>query len=148
MKIINQTGGIKVFSHNDGKGEYNVLQNQFTAYLVKAVRNKKLGYLQSRSKQMQFELSIEIENLAQEAYVEHDITLDLPILEQIENAKFRQALNRQKENDLYIFFGKVLEDRSFIELSTELGMSYKAVTMRYYRMLSKIKSELMGGEKE
>ena len=35
--------------HNDGIGEDHVLQNQFTAYLITAMQNRKKRYLQQQS---------------------------------------------------------------------------------------------------
>lgn len=68
----------------------------------------------------------------------------LPLLAQLENLLLHKALIKQKESDLYILFAKVLEERSFFDIATELDMDYKAVTARYYRMIAKLKKELRG----
>ena len=40
-----------MYRRNDGSGNTNVLQNQFTAYLTKAMRNVRNRYIRSRARQ-------------------------------------------------------------------------------------------------
>lgn len=131
-----------MWERNDGKSESSILQNEFTAYLVKAVSRSKSRYLHAKGRQYQHELHAELDGLYQS---EPDLLDGLPVIEQLENHRLQSALGRLKERDLYILFARVLEQRSFVELSEELGLGYKAVAAIYYRMVANIKKEL-GGE--
>jgi DNA-directed RNA polymerase specialized sigma24 family protein len=132
---------------NDGSDESNILQNQFTAYLITAIRRRKIQYMRSKVKIQQYEISLEIQEHLISLLTESDMTLSLPLLEQLENVKLRQSLERAKERDLYIFLEKALEERSLVEIAAELGVGYNTVAAVYYRMIARLKKEL-GGEKE
>lgn len=127
---------------NNGTGESNILQNQFTAYLVTAIHRRKIQYIRSKANTRQFELTLEIP----EPSSEPDMTLGLPLLEQLENARLRQALLRAKEREQAIFLAKALEDRSFTEIAVELGIGYNTAVSIYYRLINRLKKELGGGD--
>lgn len=133
-----------MWERNDGKSESNILQNQFTAYLVTAIRRSKIQYLRAKAKLHQYELSLELDDYRREFQTEPDLLDQLPLLAQLEDRRLQSALEQVKERDLYILFSRVLEERSFVELADELGIGYKAVTAIYYRLVNKIKKELGG----
>lgn len=136
-----------MWEHNNGAGESNILQNQFTAYLVTALRRRKVQYLRSKLQIQQYETSLEIWDQIESLLTEPDLALGLPLIEQLENIRLQQALRQAKQRDLYIFLAKVLEDRSFVEIAGELGIAYNTVLSVYHRMIQKLKKEL-GGEDE
>ncbi|SHO45444.1 sigma-70 family RNA polymerase sigma factor [Anaerocolumna xylanovorans] len=133
--------------HNDGIGESNVLQNQFTAYLVTAVRRQKIQFLQTKSRSMKWEIPLDMQEERKELQFEQDLTPHLPLLEQLENNDLRRALVQLKDQDLLILTRKVLDERSFQEIANETGVGYKTVTSIYYRLLQKLRKEL-GGEEQ
>lgn len=47
---------------NDGKGESNIIQNQFTAYLVSALRRKKRDVLQVWMRVSENEFSVDFQD--------------------------------------------------------------------------------------
>lgn len=47
---------------NNGQGEDNILQNQFTTYLVTAIRWQKIAYLKKRTKLGAHELSTDFDS--------------------------------------------------------------------------------------
>lgn len=132
---------------NDGKGEANILQNQFTAYLMTAIRRRKVTLLQERAKLAQRELSVDLQGYLPGALGAMETPRrtyrDVPI----ENAALERALEQIEERDRYIFFARVLDERGFSELAAELGMGYKGVAAAYYRVIRKIKSEMRGDGK-
>ncbi len=130
---------------NDGKTEHEILQNQFTAYLLTAVKRHKVNYLRRCEKLQRSEIPLELQDFDLFIQVDADLTEHLPFLEQIENPVLYTALMQARERDRYIFLTRVLDERSFLELSQELGLSYKATTHIYYRFIAKVK-EMMGGE--
>ena len=135
-----------MWERNDGKSESNILQNQFTAYLLTAVRRCRIQYLRAKAQQYQYELSLELDDYRIPMGTEPDLLDRLPLFSQLEDHRLQGALEQAKERDLYILLARVLEERSFVELSEELGIGYKAVAAIYYRMVAKIKKELGGEE--
>lgn len=134
-----------MWERNNGVGDDNILQNQFTAYLLISLRRRKARYLSGKAKRLQYELSLDLQEYLPEIRTEPDMLLGLPMFSQLENQRLRQALERLKARDVYIFLAKVLEDRSYAEIAEELGIGYKAVTAAYSRMVERLKKEL-GGE--
>lgn len=131
---------------NEGTSEEDILQNQFTAYLVTAIRRQRIIYLRRRDRHMLHEVSLEICDAADTAlFTEPDLTASLSLLEQIESPALHRVLLQARERERYIFLTRVLDDRSFTELAQELGISYKAVTHLYYRFIDKLRK---GGEKK
>lgn len=132
---------------NDGKSENDRLQNQFTAYLLTAVKRHKINYLQRQDKLQRLEISLELQDWDRFIQEAADMDENLCLLEQIENPVLYAALMQARERERYIFLTRVLDERSFLELSKELGISYKATTHIYYRFIAKIRKR-MGGEEE
>lgn len=130
---------------NDGKTENNILQNQFTAYLLTAVKRHKINYLRRREKLQRLETPLELQDFDLFVQADTDLTQSLSLIEQIENPMLLAALMQARERELYIFLTRILDGRSFLDLSKKLGISYKAVTHIYYRFIEKIKG-MMGGD--
>jgi hypothetical protein len=106
-----------MYQRNDGIGEDNALQNEFTAYFVTAIQRKKSRYLRGRENRQNRELLSESERNMSEPCYEPDMLSALPIIAQLENFRLAQALARQTERDLYIFFAKALRECSFVEIA-------------------------------
>ena len=80
--------------------------------------------------------------------MEIDLGAALPLLDQIENQQLLQALLQAKDRERQILFARVLNERSFTELSKELGISYKAASNSYYRLLERIRQLMKGGRED
>lgn len=133
-----------MWQKNDGTGEANILQNQFTAYLVTALHRQKVDYLRRRTRLLQHEFSVDFQEERPEFQTGSEMGGDLPVQMQLENIALGIALEQLKERDRYIFFARVLDERSFEDLAKELGMGYKGVAAAYYRVIQKIKKEMRG----
>lgn len=133
--------------YNDGIGESNVLQNQFTAYLVTAVHRKRIQYLRLKHQRLINEIPLDIQEDRREFQSEADMLSQLSFWEQLDSNELRQALERLKERDFQILTMKVLDERSFQEISEETGIGYKTIASIYYRLIQKLRDEL-GGEKK
>lgn len=131
-----------MWDYNDGTGESNILQNQFTAYLVTAVRRKKKQYLQSKERQNHNELPLEQQSLAVIIFSSADIIAGLPLVDQIENIELQQALVKLDQRDLHILLAKALEGCTFVEIAAGLGLNYNTVATAYYRIIARIKKAL------
>ncbi len=127
---------------NNGIGESNVMQNQFTSYLVTAIHRKKIHYLQAKYRFLKNEISLEDNESRMEFHSEPDLESNLPFLEQLESNELRKALERLRDREYRILTMKVLDERSFQEIADETGIGYKTVTSIYYRMIQKLRNEL------
>ncbi len=127
---------------NSGTSEEHVIQNQFTAYLLVALRRRKRAVLSHRDSHQQHEQPMESsDNVFASAYDMEDAVcraLDL----QTEYAALMRLLEKLQERDRMIFLSRALEERSFAELADEFHIGYKGVAAIYYRTIQRIKKEL------
>lgn len=114
-----------MYYRNDGKGESNITQNGFTAYLLSAVARRKADYLHAKQRRQAREVLTDPDDLSTEE--SPGISDPTDLLCCIENAALDEALNRISERDRYIFFSRVLHGRSFHELALELDLGYQGV---------------------
>ena len=131
---------------NDGNDKVNMVQNQFTKYLVVAIHHKKSAILLGRGKIRDHESCTDDWDILPGLSVDvnYDEQISSPL--DFENAALNRALSQLKERDRYIFFARVLDEKDFCELAAELGMGYKGVAAAYYRTIEKIKREMRGEE--
>lgn len=131
---------------NDGKGEVNILQNQFTRYLIIAIERRKADLQKKKDRLNYYEQMSEDFDRIADAVADEDI-LDGPSFSMIfENPALERALQALGERDRYILLMRVLEEREFEELADRFGLKYKGVAAVYYRTIRKIQME-MGVEK-
>lgn len=127
-----------MWQRNNGQGESNILQNQFTAYLVTALQWRKIGYLRKLTRLGACEFPIDFDgSLGQvlKIHEENTFTIEQSVLDSI---VLLQALNQLKKRDRYIFLAHALGERNFEELAAELGLTYKGVSTAYYRAIRKL----------
>lgn len=109
-----------MYKKNNGSTEQEILQNQFSAYVKKAVHNRRIQFLTEKSRKFRFETP-----LFDLDYLLFDTT---DIIQEItDHETVRQALRSIKENERRIVLERIIEEKSFGQLSDELGMSYKTV---------------------
>ena len=138
---------------NDGKGESNVIQNQFTAYLVSALRRKKRDVLQVWMRVSENEFSVDFQDYLLDTPNEpsspdpiQEITSETYHKIDFENTALEQEIRNLSDLDRFVFLARVLDDRDFEELAKELGTSCSAVIARYYRIIRRIRKALEGGD--
>lgn len=127
-------------NRNDGSNTY-LLQNQFTAYIKKAVHNRRLRYLQEQSRKITQEIDwtdIELFQLGSTDYTQNFVDLEV----------MHQALRAIKEKERHIVLSRVVEEKSFDEIADKLGMTYKAVTSLYYRVMKKLREYMKGSDND
>lgn len=98
-------------------GTSNSAQNQFTAYLLVAVHNYKVGYLKKYAGIRSTELPIESCSTEHAFSIEHDFISDLPCMQQLENEKLLTALQNLSDRDRYIFLSRVLDGKSISQIA-------------------------------
>ncbi len=127
---------------NDGKGEVNILQNQFTRYLVIAIERRKADIQKKKDRLNYYEQVNEDLDRNADTATGKDI-LDSPGFSMVfENPALEHALQKLGKRDRYILFMRVLEERDFEELADEVGLKYKGVAAVYYRTIRKIRKEM------
>ena len=128
-------------------------QNQFTAYLLAAIRNYKRTYLKKYTDTMLLEQSLErytecsssVTCEASELSGETDLFSGLPLAQQLENGRLLTALQHLGERERYIFLSKVLDEKSLSEIARTLGITYGAAAMSYHRTIKRLR-DAVGGE--
>lgn len=131
-----------MWKRNNGKSEQDILQNRFTRYLMTAVKRRKMLYMRQRNARINREIPIEMQENQSLLQVEPDMLEMFPLLQKMENQALQSAIKGMKERERYIFLERVLSDKSFAELSIEIGMEYKSVATIYYRAVEKIRKRM------
>lgn len=135
-----------MWQKNDGASEANIIQNQFTAYLVTAVKRRKAAYIKELAVRQQAMRYLDLSELEVMGNSATNLDEELSLLEQLENPLLLQALLQAKDRERYILLARILDERSFVELSEELGITYKAASNAYYRLVERIRRMMEGGE--
>ena len=128
---------------NNGQGEVNALQNQFTAYLLTALKRKKRDYMNKQIQISGHEFAVDF----QAAQFSDDTVDAMGRDVSTEDLALMQALNRLTVRERYILFDHILNDCSYDELTKPLGLRYNGVSAAYHRIIQKLRKELRGGRK-
>ena len=137
--------------HNDSD------QNRFTAYLVVAVTNKRIHYMNRKKRLRELE-SIQ-NDLLEKHYLDFDRQYHDYIGEQtefimedwgkfpellmlLESEKLFRAVNKLKERERKLLFARVFGELTFAELGEKFGMKPKQAEMAYYYVIRKLRKEL------
>lgn len=128
-----------MFNRNSGTDEQEILQNQFTAYVKRAIQNRRLRYLCQLQKYTRSECSL----TELEAYV-FDPRDSIQLV--VEMEAIRHALGSIQEKERKIILLRILGEKSIDEIATEMGLTYRAVTSLYYRGMKKLRYILGGGD--
>ena len=87
------------------------VQNQFTAYLIAAIRNYKRTYLRRISTALRTELPMEGHSEVMELCEDTDFFCGLPLMQRLENERLFAAMQGLSERERYIFLSRV---RSYV----------------------------------
>lgn len=120
------------------------VQNQFTAYLIAAIRNYKRTYLRRISTALRTELPMEGHSEVMELCEETDFFCGLPLMQRLENERLFAAMQGLSERERYIFLSKVLGEMSLSEIALSLGITYGAAAMSYHRTVSRLRNAVGG----
>ncbi len=125
-----------LWNKNKGTSLDEVLQNQFSAYVKRAVYRHRVNYLALKSKVSCHETSLDF--LDKLPGISYDISY-------VELDALRRALQDIKEKERRIILAHIVGEKSFVEIALELDMTYKAVTGLYYRVMEKLRKYMEGG---
>lgn len=132
------------------------VQNRFTAYLVTAVTNKRIRYMEKRKKQKDIETSSDLleknyqdfdsqfrEYIGdQTGFVLEDWERFQEFLEKVESDNLCKAVEKLKEREKTLLFARVFGELSFAELGELVGLQPKQAEMAYFYVIRKLRKEL------
>lgn len=137
--------------------ENSNIQNRFTAYLVAAIQHTKIKYSEKKAQIRQYEVACaedcswnytdfdrEFERYINEQYYIYFKDLDKmqDLLWTLEGGRLVKVLQRLKERERQILFGRLFGDQSFQDIGEELDMTPKQSEQAYYYVLRKLRKEL------
>lgn len=133
------------------------VQNCFTAYLVAAVTNKRIHYMERKKHLRNLEvvhMDLLEKNYSdferqyhdyigeQTAFVLQDWERFEELLMFLESEKLLKAIDRLKDRDRKLLFARVFGELTFAELGEKFDMKPKQVEMAYYYVIRKLRKEL------
>ena len=124
-------------SRNDGTSKEDICQNQFTAYVVLAVKRKRQAYIKKkiRDKEKQTKTEKELSKLG----IEGDgVWIGL----EIQNEELVDAMQQLKPKEHVIVVEYVLKRKSFREIAQEMKLTERTVASLYYRSIKKLRTKM------
>lgn len=126
-------------NRNHGKTEISELQTKFTGYLIESIKKDFFLYCRKKERINKHEQPVDFQDLPPEALSQqHTRQQDDPAMVQAEIAALVAALDRLSDRDRRIFLARVLEERDFGEMGSELGLGYQGVAAAYRRARLKL----------
>lgn len=136
------------------KKQTDSVQNRFTAYLMTAVVNKRISYMEQRNRQKEREY-IQVD-LLEKNHVDFDAQYRTYMAEQsllryfgygessecmpeIDSIQLAKCINRLKERERGILFARVFGELDFTELGEKFGMEPRQAEMAYYYIIRKLR---------
>lgn len=139
------------------------LQNRFSAYLVAAVTNKRIRYMEKK-KQLQLrettQPDLEIKKYLdfddqyrdfvgqQTEFILEDWERFREFMELLESEKLMKVLSKLKEHERKLLFARVFGELTFEELGEKFDMKPKQTEMAFYYILRKIRKEMEVSRKD
>ncbi len=139
------------------------LQNRFSAYLVAAVTNKRIRYMEKK-KQLQLrettQPDLEIKKYLdfddqyrdfvgqQTEFILEDWERFREFMELLESEKLMKVLSKLKEHERKMLFARVFGELTFEELGEKFDMKPKQAEMAFYYILRKIRKEMEVSRKD
>ena len=122
---------------NDGTSKEDICQNQFTAYVVLAVKRKRQAYIKKkmRDKEKQTKTEKKLSKLGIEG---DDVWIGL----EIQNEELVDAMQQLKPKEHVIVVGYVLKRKSFREIAQEMKLTERTVASLYYRSIKKLRTKM------
>ena len=129
------------------------LQNQFTAYVERALINNRISYYRKYKAMLKNELSFSSED--QLSYISGSSSCifspDIDSMElspdSVQHGELAKELRNISEKDLSIIRMRIGFGFTYKRIAAILGMTEEAVRVRYFRALQKIRTNMEGGTK-
>lgn len=137
--------------------ENSDMQNRFTAYLVAAIKHTKIEYCEKKTRIRQHEVACaeeyswnytdfdrEFVRYISEQYYTYFRDLDKmrELLWTLEGRRLVKVLQKLKERERQLLFGRIFGGQSFTDIGRELDLSPKQAEAAYFYVIRKIRKEL------
>lgn len=128
-----------MIKRNDGISKDDICQNQFTAYVVLAVKRKRQSYIKKKQRDNEKETRTKKEAEKSEF---RTAGYDMWSRMEPQNEKLIAAMQQLSFKERLVVVGYVLEEKTFKEIAQEIGLSEKGVTSAYYRSIEKLRAKI------
>lgn len=124
-------------SRNDGTSKEDICQNQFTAYVVLAVKRKRQAYIKKKIRDKEKQTKTE-KKLSKRGIEGDDVWIGL----EIQNEELVDAMQQLKPKEHVIVVEYVLKRKSFREIAQEMKLTERTVASLYYRSIKKLRTKM------
>ena len=124
-------------SRNDGTSKEDICQNQFTAYVVLAVKRKRQAYIKKKIRDKEKQTKTEKE-LSKRGIEGDDVWIGL----EIQNEELVDVMQQLKPKEHVIVVEYVLKRKSFREIAQEMKLTERTVASLYYRSIKKLRTKM------
>ena len=145
------------------KKQTDSVQNRFTAYLMAAVANKRISYMEQMNRKKEKEY-LQVD-LMEKNHVDFEAQYHAYLAEQsllfyfgdveawdnmleIDSVQLAKCINRLNSRERKILFARVFGELNFKELGTKFGMEAKQAEMAYYYIIRKLRKGMGVGKDE
>ena len=126
-----------MIKRNDGISEDDICQNQFTAYVLLAVKRKRQAYIKKKIRDKEKQTKTEKE-LSKRGIEGDDVWIGL----EIQNEELVDAMQQLKPKEHVIVVEYVLKRKSFREIAQEMKLTERTVASLYYRSIKKLRTKM------
>lgn len=129
------------------------LQNQFTAYVERALRNNRISYYRKYKAILKNELCFssedQLSHISGSSACIFSPEIDSMELspDSVQNGGLADELRNLSEKDMSIIRMRIGFGFTYKSIAATLGMTEEAVRVRYFRAIRKIQNNLEGGTK-
>lgn len=128
-----------MIKRNDGISKDDICQNQFTAYVVLAVKRKRQSYIKKKQRDNEKE-----NRTKKEAEQSEFRTAGYDMWSRMEpqNEKLMAAMQQLSLKERFVVTEYALKGKPFKEIAQETGLKEKGVASAYYRSIKKLRAEM------
>ena len=132
-------GRTEMIKRNDGISKDDICQNQFTAYVVLAVKRKRQSYIKKKQRDNEKE-----NRTKKEAEQSEFRTAGYDMWSRMEpqNEKLMAAMQQLSLKERFVVTEYALKGKPFKEIAQETGLKEKGVASAYYRSIKKLRAEM------
>ena len=131
----------------------DILQNFFTAYVERALKNNRISYFRKYKRHLQFELYFDSEDQI-DRYANLNIDLADEVDDRdplhfgsIQNQTLAEELQNIPDKSRFIIQLRIVHNCSFKRIGAILGMKEEAVRVRFFRAINKMRDHMKGEQK-
>lgn len=128
-----------MIKRNDGISKDDICQNQFTAYVVLAVKRKRQSYIKKKQRDNEKE-----NRTKKEAEQSEFRTAGYDMWSRMEpqNENLIVAMQQLSFKERFVVTEYVLKGKPFKEIAQETGLKEKGVASAYYRSIKKLRAKM------